>query len=249
MVIHGVDFTSRPSNRKPITVASAESHRVVALRSFSSLDGFEAWLHSATGVVGIDAPFGYPIELCIDVFESRNWIEIASELSSFGPKDRIAPLAARVETFRNARPPGDKEPKRLTDRESKSASAMKFFQPPVGRMAARLLPILLRTTHNVLPVRPSSSPVTIVEIYPAKWVRENGEGAAYKDRPDSENARRALLGKTRFEFSAEIEARVLNDKQGDMMDAIIACQQVADWLESGSPMRVDDQIQLEGWII
>lgn len=249
MQIHGVDFTSRPSRRKPVTVASAKGTRIEALECFSTLGEFELWFQRAEGTIGIDAPFGYPKVLCQELFQSEVWADVAEELSLFGSKDRLAPLAARVEEFRNARPAGDKEPKRLTDIASNSASAMKFFQPPVGRMAARLIPILHRSTHEVLPVRPSASPVTVVEIYPAKWVRSNGLGTAYKDQVGVMANRRDLLSKTRFTVPTELEERVLADEQGDLLDAIIACEQVATWLKNGRPMPSESQVALEGWII
>ena len=249
MHIHGVDFTSRPSRRKPVTVASAEHNQIVSLECFPNLDKFEDWLNTSTGVIGIDAPFGYPVALCSELFLSERWEDIAKELSVFGSTDRLYPLAARVEAFRNVRPSGDKEPKRLTDRASNSASAMKFFQPPVGRMAARLLPILHRTSHNVLPVRPTSSPVTVVEIYPAKWVRANSNGITYKDQLGLRESRRLLLSKTRFSMTSQLEEEVFADEKGDLLDAIIACEQVATWIESGGQMPNNPQILLEGWII
>ena len=249
MLIHGVDFTSRPSHRKPLTVATADNGVIVSLQCFAQLDLFEEWLTEATGTIGIDAPFGYPVELCQQLFPGKTWSEIAEDLSIYRPLDRIAPLASQVKEFRDARPVGNKEPKRLTDRESNSASAMKFFQPPVGRMAARLLPILLRSMHNILPVKPTESSVSVVEVYPAKWTRSHTIVGGYKDRLGLEEERRALLHRTRFEFSIGTAEFAIADEKGDLVDAIIACEQVATWIEAGRPMPSSPQVNLEGWII
>src|ERR1700680_3249075 len=63
--IHGVDFTSRPRLRKPITVASGrwqnDAFHLDAIAGYSDWRQFEYWLgHPGPWIAGFDFPFGLP---------------------------------------------------------------------------------------------------------------------------------------------------------------------------------------------
>lgn len=68
MRLIGVDFTSRPSRRKPVLLAEGRLQgravRLDALQRFDALDAFGAWLaQPGPWVGGFDLPFGLPREL------------------------------------------------------------------------------------------------------------------------------------------------------------------------------------------
>jgi hypothetical protein len=67
--IVGIDFTSAPSRRKPITLASgrlvrsAEDDEVLALERIDGFDTwacFEGWLARGCWIAAMDFPFGLP---------------------------------------------------------------------------------------------------------------------------------------------------------------------------------------------
>src|SRR5690606_983805 len=64
-LLHGVDFTSAPSRRKPIVVASGRPHanglRLERIERIVDLAGFEAFLARPGPWLGVfDLPFGLP---------------------------------------------------------------------------------------------------------------------------------------------------------------------------------------------
>src|SRR3954468_10905119 len=70
--IHGVDFTSRPSPMKPITVASgrrpSRAFRLDAMQEFPDWPGFESWLRRPVPwIAGFDFPLGLPREAINDL--------------------------------------------------------------------------------------------------------------------------------------------------------------------------------------
>ena len=65
MKIFGIDFTSAPGNKKPITIAEGELKQgkltVQEIHSLASFDEFETFLkQKGPWVAGIDFPFGLP---------------------------------------------------------------------------------------------------------------------------------------------------------------------------------------------
>ena len=64
----GVDFTSRPTRRKPITVAPGERSgallRLAGIEQHATLDGYARWLAAPGPWIGaFDLPFGLSREL------------------------------------------------------------------------------------------------------------------------------------------------------------------------------------------
>src|SRR5712691_4051148 len=78
MKIFGVDFTSAPCRRKPITVASAvfmkDLLRVEAIERHETFADFEQFLaRPGPWIGGFDFPFGLPAELCRDLGWPLEW--------------------------------------------------------------------------------------------------------------------------------------------------------------------------------
>ena len=68
MKLHGIDFTSAPTKRKGITIASGELHNdayvVQSLTTLHDYATFDAWLQSSGPWLGaFDFPFSFPREL------------------------------------------------------------------------------------------------------------------------------------------------------------------------------------------
>ena len=68
MILHGVDFTSAPSRRKGITIASGQMQGGVlhlqSLQTLTNFPAFDRWLmQPGPWIAGFDLPFSLP----------RNW--------------------------------------------------------------------------------------------------------------------------------------------------------------------------------
>ena len=79
--IYGVDFTSRPRLRKPITIASGHSHRFVfrldSVEEFADWTHFECWLQRpGPWIAGFDFPFGLPREAVNDLGWPAQWPQL-----------------------------------------------------------------------------------------------------------------------------------------------------------------------------
>lgn len=244
----GVDFSSSPSRQKPIVAATLDASEVW-FSTLKSLTEFREWFLVQHGLIGIDAPFGYPAELCQEVFGTTDWGRVTEQLATIKLHDRLDGLEAQVKDFRDRRPEGKKEPRRLTDIEAKAFSAMKFGRPPVGRMAARLIPMLHESSFNIAPVRMNSSPVTVVEVYPGRYVKDTLGGVTYKGEKSSAATRQQILESTGITVSESDRALIVDDEEADYVDALIAVRQLKDWHEKGRWLPISDQVRLEGWII
>ncbi len=246
MVFHGVDFTSAPHRDKPILVASGEDHYCASLTKLFTFGEFEQWLNTVEGVIGIDAPFGFPALFCSQMYPNLSWSGIAASLGTATGYDHFR---LKVDGFKAGRQQGGLEFPRVTDRESGGVSAIHVGFPPVGLMAARLLPMLGRTSHSILPVRPSLSSTKVVEVYPGKLAKALIGSQSYKEKNGSPEARRSLVDQLPLQLSDLVQSAAVEDKSGDTVDALIAFQQLRAWYEAGMAMPNGPTFELEGWII
>ncbi len=74
----GIDFTSRPTGAKPITVALGHlAHGAVRLdrvETHTDFDGFARWLQTPGPWLGVfDLPFGLPRELVVALGWPLQW--------------------------------------------------------------------------------------------------------------------------------------------------------------------------------
>jgi hypothetical protein len=152
MMIFGLNFTSAPSTRKPITCALCELKETLLLIRecvpFPTFEEFEAFLaHDGPWVAALDFPFGLPRKLLVNLNWPETWKEYVQLVASMG-KTAFEETVAR---YRESRPAGDKLHLRVTDRLVLSRSPMMMHRIPVGKMFFQGATRLLRSGVSVLP--------------------------------------------------------------------------------------------------
>jgi hypothetical protein len=268
-LVIGIDFTSAPSRRKPLTVAfgrwQAAAPRPIyeldEIREFTSLDEFNGLL-AAPGrwVGGFDLPFSQPRPL----IEHEGWPTAWPEFVRFycdQPRDALRDVFRR---WCDARPVGDKFAWRATDKPAGSSPAMRWANPPVawmmhagiGRMLAAGL--TFPAHHHA----PRGSGRIALEAYPGFTARRvcrqsYKSDTAAKQTPDRRANRRAILtslehGTAGLDLTLAITStwrrRLIADGRGDLLDAVICGLQAAHASalpRYGLPPPHDP---LEGWI-
>jgi hypothetical protein len=265
----GVDFSSRPTPRKPVVVAAgrcvAGAVRLQGWERFTTLESFGRWL-AATGpwVGGFDLPFGLPRELVEHLGWPTDWSGCMTHYATLTRAEIRATFAA----FCAARPAGAKFAHRACDRPAGSSPSMKWVNPPVAYMLHAGVP-LLRAAGVHLPAHQSADRAgqprrVALEAYPGLLAREAIGARSYKsDDPRNHDDQRLLArlaivdalerGHTRLRLRLVLDAveraRLIDDASGDSLDAALCLMQAA-WgaqrPDFGLPARVD---ALEGWIV
>lgn len=269
MRVYGLDFTSSPGRRKPITCVVATlaggELGVESLILFECFDTFENFLGSpGPWIAAMDFPFGQPRKLRRDLGWPEDWAAIARLVGGMSPAQFEDVLTA----YREPRAPGDKHHRRDTDVVSGSQSPMTLYGVPVGKMFHRGVPLLERSRVNIIPCRPLNKDRYVVEGYPALVARRYIGRTKYKadDRrhqtADRAAARRELLDTLQgprlendFGFALTIPAALIeefaDDASADRLDALLCAVQSA-WSWSrrdehfGVPAGVDP---IEGWVV
>ena len=267
----GVDFTSAPSRRKPITVAIGQAefaehgptYRLEEVRGLESLDHFRRFLDdSGPWLGGFDLPFGQPRTL----IEHEGW---PTEWPAFVRFFCGCPRPVLRETFRrwcDARPPGRKFAWRTTDIPARSSPAMRWANPPVAWMMhagiGRMLDAGLAFPAHRHPPAPERPRRIALEAYPgftARQVCRNSykSDVAANQTPARAAARRTILEAlvegnaglaVRLEIRPAWSRRLRADGGGDLLDAVICGLQAAHAAlepDYGLPRELDP---LEGWI-
>lgn len=264
----GVDFTSAPSLKKPITVAvgrwmpgaSTARYRLDEVRSLVSLEAYESFLHmGGPWIAGFDLPFGQPRSL----IEHEGW---PTDWPAFVRFYCAQPRAALRDTFRrwcDARPSGDKFAWRRADRPAGSSPAMRWTNPPVAWMMHAGIGRMLEAGLAFPAHRHGTGTARIaLEAYPGFTARQvcrksYKSDAVANQTADREANRRAILralvaATAGLDIALEITAawtrRLLADGSGDLLDAVICGLQAghaAALPEYGLPTDLDP---LEGWI-
>jgi hypothetical protein len=268
MNIKGMDFTSAPSARKPITCAEGRLCGGVlsigGLRALTGFRPFEAVLRS-TGpwIAGIDFPFGQSRRLVCNLSWPDDWPAYVACVAALSR----AQFVALLEDYKRDRPPGDREHLRGVDRCAASKSPQKLFGVPVAKMFYEGAPRLLASSVAVPPLRSTGDRRIAVEAYPALVARRFIGRRSYKNDSRAKqtgvlrDARRAVVeGLTsaafrrdygfRVRFSGMDAAAWIDDGSGDSLDAVLCAVQAA-WAWSqraanfGIPAHADPR---EGWI-
>ena len=266
----GCDFSSSPSTRKNIVLASGRlcGQRVQLLKTerFSTLDSWQQRLSQGPWLGGFDLPFGLPRELVHSLGWPTDWLACVQHFAAQSRAD----LRQQFKAFCDARPAGQKFAHRATDRPAGSSPSMKWVNPPVAWMMHAGVPRLLAVgawlpAHQPDPGRTASGAGRVaLEAYPGLLARELlGGSTSYKSddparqTPERQQARRHMLdalaaGHSRLDLQLELtpaqaEALVA-DASGDALDAVLCLVQAA-WAGQrgayGLPAHVDP---LEGWI-
>lgn len=270
MRIYGLDFTSAPNAKKPITLAECkleknllEVGKVVPLTDFST---FEAFIDTdGEWVAGIDFPFGLPRKLVTDLGWPLCWEGYVQRMSEL----KKVEFGDILRNYQAGRQKGDKIHQRGTDKLAGSRSPMMWHGVPVGKMLYEGAPRLFRSRACVLPFRqPTAGRGIIVEAYPALVARKIVGARSYK----SDNRRKQTVARrtAREEIVRNLNSTTLRDQYGfqvgatapsleglweensaDRLDAVLCAMQAA-WAytrndqEFGIPASCD---RLEGWIV
>jgi hypothetical protein len=268
VLIHGLDFTSAPLSKKPLTCAVGELEEDTLLvhdvKTLSDFRQFEDLLRSpGPWVMGADFPFGQPRRLVENLGWPRSWESCVGHVAKMG-KERFE---SELREYIRGRPPGDKHHMRVVDRLAGAQSPMKLDYVPVGKMFFQGAPRLAASAASILPCRPTADDRVIVEAYPALVARKAVGRTSYKEsRTNSEaetrwGVREAILQwlrgnmlRPRYGFSVWIEDDLGNvlvrDDNGDFLDSVMCAVQAA-WAYRrrdegyGIPTNADP---LEGWI-
>src|SRR6478609_8990673 len=144
MRLHGIDFTSAPGGRKPITIASGEmrgdAYVLETLEKLPDFMSFSAWLRRpGPWMGGFDFPFSLPRELIEKLGWPTAWRDLISHVASMSR----AELRATFKAFCDARPVGSKFVHRAADAFAGCSSPMKWVNPPVAYMLHTGVPLLL----------------------------------------------------------------------------------------------------------
>ena len=261
----GIDFTSRPTRRKPITVAIGQSEgagvRLARLDRHLSFESFAAWLRTPGPWLGaFDFPFGLPRELVEALGWPREWRALMEFYASLSREQIRATFAA----FCDARPAGGKFAHRACDLPAGSSPSMKWVNPPVAYMLHAGVPLLIAAGVQ-LPALHEGDPTRVaLEAYPGLLARELIGARSYKsDAVAKQTAERLIArkdliealeqGRTglglRLRLSHAQRDALAADASGDELDAVLCLVQAA-WAARepgyGLPAQIDP---LEGWIV
>ena len=263
----GCDFSSSPSRRKPIMMAtgSALKGRVLlaTLERLESLDGFEQWLRQERAWTGaFDFPFGLPRELVTHLGWPTQWLESMRHYASLSRPEIRNTFAA----FCDARPAGHKFARRSTDKPAGSSPSMKWVNPPVAYMLHAGVPRLLAAGVHLPGLHRGDTRRVALEGYPGMLAREVLGNRSYKSDDKARQtparliARKDLItalehGQTRLGLRLKVSHAqrdaLVDDASGDSLDAVLCLLQAA-WAAGqgapayGLPAEMDS---LEGWIV
>ena len=179
--ILGIDFTSAPSRRKPITCARAsfdgDTLRLDELVHWHKFEEFEDAL-AAPGpwIAGIDFPFGQSRRFVENIGWPRDWAGYVEKVAYLDRKS----FKTTLEEYKKERPRGDKQHKRVCDVISRSQSPQTLYFTPVGLMffegAPRLPQAGVHLPHN----HDGDKSRIVLEAYPGVAARQLISDRSYK---------------------------------------------------------------------
>lgn len=263
----GCDFSSSPSRRKPIVMASGSVTKgrvlLAGLERLESLDHFDDWLRQERSWTGaFDFPFGLPRELVVQLGWPGQWSELMRHYAGLSRPEIRNTFAA----FCNARPVGQKFVHRATDKLSGASPSMKWVNPPVAYMLHAGVPRLVAGGVHLPGLQEGDQRRVALEGYPGLLARELLGHRSYKSddkarqTPERLIARKDLItglenGQTRLGLRLKVSHAqrdtLVDDASGDSLDAVLCLLQAA-WAAGqgapryGLPLEMDP---LEGWIV
>lgn len=264
MRLHGIDFTSAPTSRKPITVASGvldgDCFILQSLTCLHSFAAFEAWLRLPGPWLGVfDMPFSLPRELV----ESLGWPTTWAPMMRLFATLTRAEMRSLFKAFCDARPVGGKFAHRATDGPAGSSSSMKWVNPPVAYMLHAGVPRLQEAGVTLVGMQEGDPTRMAFEGYPGMVARALIKGSYKNDDPkkqttarrDNRAAMLARLETGEHRFGIRLDAgshreALIDDGSADLLDAVL-CAILAAWAwqrrEKGYGLPTFDP--LEGWIV
>ena len=262
--VYGVDFTSAPSARKPITCARAAfDGAALSLEALEHLENFAAFerflVTPGPWIAGMDFPVGQSRRFVENIGWPTRWEDYVRGVSRLDRPD----FRQALEDYKRERSAGDKQHLRACDRLSRSMSPQTLYGTPVALMFFEGAPRLLTAGVHLPYHHDGDTSRVVVEAYPGIAARQLIGRRGYKsdDRRRQTAERRAareeLLrhltgepGRRLYGFSIDAPSRLALDPSGDELDAFICAVQAA-WALAradegyGRPSSID---RLEGWI-
>jgi hypothetical protein len=269
MRIFGIDFTSAPGRRKPISCAVCDLqgtllhvHSSSGLTSFAAFEDFlrlpGPWLAAC------DFPFAQPGKLLANLGWPTCWEEYIPIVAAMG----MLEFEAALRRYRSSRTAGDKHHLRLTDRFAGACSPMMLQRVPVGKMFFQGAPRLLAAGVSILPCHPTRASRIVVEGYPAlvarRWInrRVYKSDERVKQSADKAEARRCLvkgicsaeLGERyglKLELPTALRDALIDDAMGDSLDAVLCAIQAAwAYIQRDNGYGIPSNCNRdEGWIV
>jgi len=264
-LLAGIDFTSRPTRRKPVTLALGHAERGVTrllrIDEHASFDGLAHWLRTPGPWLGaFDFPFGLPRELVQTLGWPMQWLPLMRHYSAM-TREQVRNIFA---AFCAARPVGAKFAHRACDGPAGSSPSMKWVNPPVAYMLHAGVPLLIDAGVHMPGLHAGDARRVALEGYPGLLARELIGARSYKSdvkagqTPQRLIARKDMVealeqGRTRLALRLRLSHAqrdmLVADASGDRLDAVL-CLMQATWAahqpHHGLPSHVDP---LEGWIV
>jgi len=268
VLLFGCDFSSAPTARKPIVVATgglggADCVVLHGLQRFSTLDAWGDWLRATPAWTGgFDFPFSLPRELVEHLRWPLKWEPLMAHYAGLSRAEIRETFAA----FCAGRPVGGKFAHRAADGPAGSSPSMKWVNPPVAYMLHAGVPRLLAAGVHLPGLQDGDMRRVALEGYPGLLARELLGSRSYKSddkakqTPERLIARKDLItalenGQTRLGLRLKVSHAqrdsLADDASGDSLDAALCLMQAA-WAQRqgapryGLPLEMDP---LEGWIV
>lgn len=260
----GVDFTSTPSRRKPITVARARlaGHRLQldAVDALPDWAAFEAELARGPWVAGFDFPFGLPRDAVRDLGLPDSWAGYVTHCAAMTRGE----FRARLDAYRESRPMGARYPHRDADLAAGSSPSVKLHNPPVALMFHEGAPRLLASGAHLPGLHAGDRTRVALESYPGHAQQCLSIGPYKSDERGKQTVARAAQRRRLLEAACAgaylgialecapaLREALAGDASGDTLDAALCALQAAWGLQRrernyGLPTVVHP---LEGWIV
>lgn len=264
MRVVGVDFTSSPGPRKPITAARCilDGNKLTLSESIAwgSFTDFEQELQRpGLWIAGLDFPFGQSRKFIENIGWPQDWAGYVAHAQTLGRQG----FRDALELYKAPRPAGDREHRRRADAITGAISPQKLYGVPVALMFFEGAHRVIASGATVPYLKPGDPDRVVVEAYPGVLARFLVDRASYKN--DSKAKQTPALYETRLKMLQELASdrfqerygilvepplELANDPTGDSLDALLCAIQAAGaWIHReklfNAPPTYDP---LEGWI-
>jgi len=267
LLLAGIDFSSSPSRRKPITVATGRfvdggtAVRLEAIADLHTLDAFADWLQGPGPWLGaFDFPFGLPRAFVESNGLGSSAAEVIVEVHRRAPT-RMA-WRALIDAWGNAQPAGARLLHRRTDLASPvgSTSPLQTRYVPVGLMYYEGVARLVASGVAMPGLHAGDLDRVALEGYPRRLAHALIARRSYKNGDDDDRraSREAIVAalesgavgpRLALDGDASLRASLLADASGDRLDAVLCLVQAAAASRRDRYGLPDEVDAVEGWIV